>query len=456
VGLGIILPGILLLGIVIFVHELGHFLVAKWRGVTVVKFSLGMGPEMLGFSYRGTRYCLSWVPLGGFVQMAGDKLDDRGEVPTGGPEQFLTHPWWGRVLIALAGPAANFVTCFVVLVLTLQIGVRQPDAENVLGPVPDTSAAFVAGLREGDVVSSFNGRPVRTWRDLAKGAGEWKPGTALEFGLQRGDSMLALPVPSERAQAVMIGLQPLPLPAVVGTATLGMPAYQAGVKKGDRVLSVGGKPVRWFHELADELQRYADRPVTLHIERAGREFDVTLTPKRYEGRAGRARVGLEPPRGMEVVERSSLAEALPAAWRGTLQLVGDNFRSIGMAISRPAYYGDAMGGPIFIGQLAQQSAERGLDQWLYMLAFINIAVMAFNLLPVPVLDGGHIVLAFLEALRRRPITGRIYAMLMNVGAVLLLSLFLIVISKDILRPFQRMQAVDRASQGSPPVAPRTP
>jgi regulator of sigma E protease len=263
-------------------------------------------------------------------------------------------------------------------------------------------------------------------------------------------------VPGERAQAVMIGLQPLPLPAVVGTATLGMPAYQAGVKKGDRVLAVGGKPVRWFHEVRAELQGHADRPVKLRIERAGREFDLMLTPKRYEGRGGPARVGLEPPRGLEVVERSSLAEAIPGAWRATLQLVGDNFRSIGMAVSRPAYYGDAMGGPIFIGQLAQQSAERGLDQWLYMLAFINIAVMAFNLLPVPVLDGGHIVLAFLEALRRRPITGRIYAMLMNVGAVLLLSLFLIVISKDILRPFQRMQAVDRASQGSPPVAPRTP
>jgi regulator of sigma E protease len=147
VGIGNFLPGILLLGIVIFVHELGHFLAAKWRGVTVLKFSLGMGPEMIGFTRGGTRYCLSWIPVGGFVQMKGDHLEDDGSMPEGGPEQFLTHSWVGRVIIAAAGPAANLVAAFVILVLTFSVGVQQPDWPNQLGPLADTTLAYGAGLR---------------------------------------------------------------------------------------------------------------------------------------------------------------------------------------------------------------------------------------------------------------------------------------------------------------------
>jgi regulator of sigma E protease len=120
-------PVIPLLGIVIFFHELGHFIAAKWRGVTVLKFSLGMGPEMIGFSHGGTRYCLSWIPLGGFVQMAGDSLQEDGSLPQGGPEQFLTHPWYGRIVIAIAGPAANLVTAWAVVILTLVVGFSRPD-----------------------------------------------------------------------------------------------------------------------------------------------------------------------------------------------------------------------------------------------------------------------------------------------------------------------------------------
>src|SRR6266850_4716640 len=154
-----ILPGLVLLGLVIFVHELGHFLVAKWRGVKVLKFSLGFGPALLRFTRGETEYQLSWIPLGGYVSMAGDSPNEDGSMPSGN-EQFLSHPWFGRALIAVAGPAANLVTAFLIMMTIGLVGVTYPDYPNVLGALPDTSATYRAGLREGDQVTAIDDTPV--------------------------------------------------------------------------------------------------------------------------------------------------------------------------------------------------------------------------------------------------------------------------------------------------------
>lgn len=452
-GIGAFVPGILLLGIVIFVHELGHFLAAKWRGVTVLKFSLGMGPEMLGFTRGGTRYCLSWIPLGGFVQMAGDHLDDDGTMPEGGPEKFLTHPWFGRVIIAVAGPAANLVTCFVVLAATFLIGFQQPDWPNHLGPVADSTAAYAEGLREGDHFTKFDGRTLTTWHELeiATRDLEKQPRAALE--LTRDGQTYRVELPAERMKQVLEGLQPPPPPSLVGGVATGMPAYRAGVKEGDRVLKVGGAPVSTFGEIARALRGRADQPIVFQIERDGKPFDLTITPMRVDGAGEGALIGIEAPRGMEWTERLSLVEAVPAAFRGTGRLVADVYGSLWLTFTRPAYYKESIGGPIFIGQMASDSARRGLDRWLYLMALINIAIMAFNLLPVPLLDGGHITLAVLEGLRKRAVSGRTYMNFQKVGLVLVGTLFVFILSKDLMRPFQRLRAIDQAPRETTTVAP---
>ena len=211
-GISTFLPGIVLLGIVIFVHELGHFLAAKWRRVTVLKFSLGMGPELVGFTRGGTRYCLSWIPLGGFVQMAGDQLNEDGSMPEGGPEQFLTHPWYGRVIIAVAGPGANLVTAFVVMVITFLVGVHQPDWPNRLGPLPESSPAYAAGLREGDTFTSFAGKPTLTWHDLENASIGINDKAPVTFQLRRGGEPIVLTIPARQTKSVLGELQPPPPP----------------------------------------------------------------------------------------------------------------------------------------------------------------------------------------------------------------------------------------------------
>jgi regulator of sigma E protease len=158
-----VLPGVVLLRLVISRYELGHFLMAKWRGVRVLRFSLGFGPAMVAFTRGETEYRLCWVPLGGYVQMAGDHPEEDGSMPSGGADEFLSHPWFGRAMIAAAGPAANLVTAFLVLILVAILGVSYPDYPNRLGPTPDSSLAYGAGFREGDRIVAVSGRPVASW-----------------------------------------------------------------------------------------------------------------------------------------------------------------------------------------------------------------------------------------------------------------------------------------------------
>ena len=211
--------------------------------------------------------------------------------------------------------------------------------------------------------------------------------------------------------------------------------------------------VHIFNDFALARRGPPDQPIPFRFERDGKPFDLTVTPMRVDGTGESALIGIEAQRGMEWVERLPLTEAVPAAWRGTGGLVQSVYGSLWLTLSRPAYYRESVGGPIFIGQMARDSAKRGIDRWLYLLALINIAIMAFNLLPVPLLDGGHVTLAVLEALRRRAVSGRTYMNFQKVGLVLVGTLFVFIISKDLMRPLQRLRAVDKAPRETTTVEP---
>ena len=453
--LSTVLPGLVLLGVVIFVHELGHFLAAKWRGVTVIKFSLGMGPEMVGFTAGGTRYCLSWVPLGGFVQMAGDSPGDDGSMPEGGQQEFLSHHWFGRVIIAVAGPAANLVTAYVVMVVMCLHGVTLPDFPNVVGTLESGTAAWRAGLRSGDRINALSGHAVKTWHELENAAERSGRGTPLEFSLTRGGLPVLVQVPAASSRAVLGDLAPESSPAIVGNVATGMPAYRAGVQDGDHILSVDGVAVQRFEEIGPQLRGKVDRPVRLALQRGGKRFELTVSPISADGTPGsqHAVIGVEPPRGMTWVQTFTPLEAVKAGYAFTAGLVTTVYQGMWLTVSRPIYYRDYVGGPIFIGQMARDSARKGLDNFLYLLAMINLAIMAFNLLPVPLLDGGHIVLALIEAARRRALSARTYINFQKVGLVLVGTLFVLILSKDIVRPFQRMRAIDRAPRETTTVVP---
>lgn len=451
-----ILPGLILLGIVIFVHELGHFLMAKWRGVKVLKFSLGFGPAIVKFTIGETEYRISWIPLGGYVSMAGDSPAEDGSMPEG-KEKFLSHPWHGRALIAIAGPAANLITAFLIMITIGLVGVTYPDYPNLVGEMADTSLAHRAGVRSGDRLTAVDGKPVRTWMEFFVADRDVSEKQATTVTVTRGDSSFTVAVPAGERRAFLESLERPADPPVIGTVMTGMPAYKAGLKDGDSILAVNGRAVKVWEDLPREIATQTDKPVILRVSRDGRTFDLTVTPVDPGGVGGPSagRIGIEARRLGNFVERYPLPRSIQLGFWATLDLVGSVYRGMWLTVTRPLYYREYLGGPMFIAQAASEQARRGLDSYLQFLAMINVAIMAFNLLPIPVLDGGHIALALVQAIRGQAVSYRAYVRFQKVGLVVIGTLFILILANDPLRWLQRQRALDKAPQENT-VAPSPP
>ena len=439
-----VVPGILLLGLVIFVHELGHFLVAKWRRVRVLRFSLGFGPAMFAFTRGETEYRLAWIPFGGYVQMAGDSVGENGAMPQT-PEEFLSHPWYGRLAIAAGGPAANLITALLVMIAVGMIGVSYPDFPNQLGATPDTSVAYAQGLRTGDRVVRVGSTPVKSWLEIFVANEKVARTQPVTLGIERGGSPQELTIAPERREPTFSSLRRPATPPIVGAVLTGMPAYKAGVKEGDRIVSVNGKPIETWDALPASLRGTVDQKVRLRIERDGKQFELDVVPMSPEG-GDQARIGIEAPREGTYVQRFGPLESVEMGVKATGALVANVYSGMWLTVSRPLYYREYMGGPLFIAQAASEQAKRGLDSYLQFLAMINIAIMAFNLMPLPILDGGHILLALIEAVRRHPISGRAYIRFQQVGLVVIGSLLVLILMNDPWRVVQRQRAIGRTNE----------
>jgi len=451
-----LLPGALVLGIVIFVHELGHFLVAKWRKVRVIRFSLGFGPAVFKFTRGETEYRVAWIPLGGYVQMAGDSLNEDGSMPDR-PGEFLSHPWYGRIAILLGGPMANLLTAFVVMSAIGMVGVRYADYPAVIGPVADTSFAASQGFREGDRVTAVAGKPVESWIPMFEAEDRTPSQKSVDVVLARGDSSFTLAITPENRRPLFSSLRRVPDPPVVGGVLTGMPAYKSGILEGDRILAVNGEQVTVWDDLPRTLEGKVDQPVRLTVKRGTRTFDIVVTPINPGGSPEdrRAQIGIEAPRQRVYVERYSPALSITYGIRGTFEMIANVYGGMWLTISRPLYYREYLGGPLFIAQAAREQAKRGADSFLQFLAMINVAIMAFNLLPIPVLDGGHIMLALFQALRGEALSARAYLRFQKAGLVVVGTLFILILANDPLRLVQRQRALDKAPREGQ-VAPAPP
>ena len=454
-----VVPGVALLGLVIFVHELGHFLAAKWRGVRVLRFSLGFGPAMFAFTAGETEYRISWIPLGGYVQMAGDTPGEQGLMPSGADE-YLSHPWFGRIVIAAAGPFANLVTAFLVLVLTGVVGVSYPDYPNQLGATADTSYAYRMGLRAGDRIVAIGGKPTTSWVQVFLTNSRVSDQKPVTLTAEREGRRFDVPLSADQREPLFSSLRRPEDPPVVGSVVTGMPAYKAGLREGDRIVAVESKPIQVWDDLPAALRGRVDQLTTMRISRGGQEFDVQLKPLNAEGGAGaNGVIGIEAPRHGTYIERHSLWESIPLGFAATLDLVPAVYHQMWLTISRPIYYREYLGGPLFIAQAASEQAKRGIDSWLQLLAWINVAVMAFNLLPLPILDGGHILLALIQAVRRHAISATTYLRFQKAGLLLVGALFVFILANDFNRLIQRQRALGQEPRPAPrenTVAPSPP
>jgi len=446
----VILPGLFLLGSLVFLHELGHFLVAKWLRVPVYKFSLGFGPALFGFTRSETRYQISALPLGGYVSMAEETKDADGKDDL--VDRFSEQSWWKRFVIALAGPGANFVTGYVALIVMALVGVQLPDFDPVLGPIAADSPAARAGLVEGTRIVRLGDAPVSSFRDFLTRAEAVPANRPVDFGLAGPDgSTRTLRVPAGEREGVLASLTPPEAPSVIGSVVLGNPAYGAGLAAADRIVAIDGQAVSRWRDLTTTITANAGKPLRFTVERAGRTFDVTITPQGppSPGAWVGGRIGIEAPRERSYLVRSSLSEAVAGAWPTTQVLVGQTFGGLRTLFLRPFQSAGSLGGPQMIVQIAGQSAKRGLGDFIYVLAAISFAIMAFNLIPLPILDGGHLFLALVEAVRRRPPAEWFTAVYQRVGLVVMGSFIVFVLFNDLSRSIQHRAAVQRNNQAPP-------
>ena len=451
--LGQVVLWVVPLGVVIFVHELGHFVAAKRRGVKVLRFSLGFGPRLWGWRSGDTEYRLAWIPFGGYVQMAGDSPAEDG-MPQG-RDQFLGHPWPGRILIAIAGPAANFVVAFLSLLVVGLWGVRIPDRPSRLGPVPDTSATHAAGFRTGDHVIAVNDREVTSWYRMGTVVDDLGPKAELRFEVERQGARHTVVVPPESRAHVFASFTPPPVESRVAEVRPGTPAYTAGLKNGDLIVAVDGHPVHSFSELPALIGGKAGVKIVLSVLRNGQVFSVPVVAISQSGdpKAKDAMIGIVAPVDQYYVERYGLLRSLSLAWSSALGMTARSFESMWLLVRRPADYYRHLGGPMLIAQVLADDARRGIDNFLQTFAFINIAIMSFNLLPIPILDGGHITLALLEATRRRSLSMRGYLRFQKVGLAVIGALLILILVNDPLREIQRQISIKRGPQQEQ-VAPR--
>jgi regulator of sigma E protease len=448
-----VLSLIIVLGVLVFVHELGHFLAAKWAGIRVFRFSVGMGAPIkrLTWTRGGTEYTVSWLPLGGYVkmasqeEMAGDALEGGAtgeEVPR--EETFEAKPVWKRMVVILAGVTFNVVFAWILFSGMLYKNGRPVNPTTTVGGLVDTlvtaELAPLASLRPGDRITAVNGLPVASWEELTEqiqqAAGD---SIVLEFDRR---APLVLPIHHDAlAERIKAGLAILPeLPPVVGRVLADYPASVAGLRAGDTVLALDGQPVGQWYDMVRTVEARAGVPVVMSIGRAGGRLDLSVTPRAEEVRVPRGearsigRIGVLPKGTDARYEPMGLGEAVVAGGVMTAGTSTFIVRSVrGMLTGRIS--AREVGGPIAIGQSAAESARAGFDSFLMFMALISVNLAVINMLPIPVLDGGQFLFLLGEAVLRRPLPLKLRQRLTAVGLLLLGLLMVLAFSNDIRRLF---------------------
>ncbi len=420
---------LVVLGLLIFIHELGHFLAAKAFGVRVEVFSLGFGRRLFGFRHGTTDYRVAVIPLGGYVRMAGEVFEDDGEPR---PDHLAAKPRWQRVVVYLAGPAMN-----VALALALWFGllvsgmpvVVTPEGPPVVGSVEEGSAADRAGLLPGDVIEAIDGEPISQLERYAEIVA-LSAGRSLVYRIRRGERELELRVTPDPHPIHGIGRDGVVprFPVLVGAVAEGSPAQAAGFQPGDRLLTVNGKLVASTRSVTELIRQHARETIDVEIERNGRTIVLEVAPRVDPDGIARIGISLAPPTRTVSDPGDALGETLRLA----REQAGLLYRIIS-GLVRFDISPKVLSGPLEIARVTQQVASYGIQPFLQLLAFISFQLGLFNLLPIPVLDGGQILILGLEMIGRRELPRAVKERLLQFGVLFMVMFAVMVLMLDVYK-----------------------
>jgi len=443
--LPILFYGALILGVLVLVHELGHFLVAKWLGVRVISFSIGMGPRIIGFTSGGTDYRISALPLGGYVRMAGDTPE--AEERSGAPDEFLSKPWWARALITAAGPGANFIFALLINMVVFLTGFTVPALTARIGSVKPGSVAAHVGLEAGDRIVALDGKPGRNTAELDQAAeSASKVEHPILLDVDRGGKTVSLKLEHSQMATFTDGVDWFN-GTTVGEVLIGFPAYESGLREHDEILSIDGEPVRTWTELATTLRAKPGATRLLVVRRADSTFPLRVksTPD--------GTIGISPTEKISYRQTFSAAQAIGLGFQQTILVTGQIYAGLWSFATNPVKLHSTIAGPIAIAQVAEQQARGGIQRLVTFGTFISLALMVMNLLPIPILDGGHILFAVIEGVRKKPLSLKTQLSFQRVGLFVLIGLVVFAFYNDVSRVSQRKRAEADISKRLRPAAP---
>jgi len=416
----------------IFVHELGHYMMAKYLGIRVEVFSLGFGPRLFGFSRGDTDYRVSILPLGGYVRMKGENYE---EELSGDPDEFLSRPKTHRFAVAIAGPAMNLLLAVGLLATNYYVGVEVPvylSEPAIVGHVTSDSPAKEAGFEVRDQILAVNGRETLTWEDFFLAVGT-RPNERLTITIRRDEQTLQRVVQAteEDLDGVgLIGVSP-PVSNII-TALVDGPANDAGVEVGDEIVQVeaGELVVRDLPEILDLIASKEGEPVEVILRRDDELLAKTIFPVRIEDQV-RIGVAISPAFPRETrTEQYGIFESISRAIQRCYQLTGFTFQLVGKLLTGTTSI-KSMSGPIEIAKYSGRAAAEGLTALLGFMSLISLQLGIFNLFPIPILDGGVIALLAIEGLMRRDLSLKAKERIFQVGFLFLVLLMSVVIFNDI-------------------------
>ncbi|MEM1181303.1 MAG: RIP metalloprotease RseP [Acidobacteriota bacterium] len=412
------------LGVIVFVHELGHYLMARVFGVRVLTFSIGFGNKVWGFVRNGTDYRIAAIPLGGYVRMAGDLPEEH----TGRPDDLLSQPRWQRILIYLAGPVMNLVLSVALIAAVFMHGFPVQGLQGappVIGIVGDDSPAAAAGLEPGDRVTAVNGDPVELWGDL-EFAVTTSPEKTLRLTVERdGESFDTDLIPNKvsRHEFGDAGFFPK-LRLRLSVIFEDTPAHRAGFQSGDAVVRVDGEPISSPTDFVECIEPRAGEAITIEVMRGQTLKTLTVTPDDVDGKG---RIGVQ----LGFFRPLPLTEAVVESVRYNIDIVDKTMQVIGKLLTREMKAKSALSGPIEIANVAGRAAQEGFKELIFIMGFLSISIGIMNLLPIPVLDGGHITILIIESIMRRDLSITVKERFSQVGLILLTLLMAMVILFDL-------------------------